>query len=42
MLELTVRHLELRVAQLEMRIVALEAGPRPPVAREQMTLEAVR
>jgi hypothetical protein len=30
--------LEMRVNELEARLAALEAGPRPPVAREQMRL----
>jgi BMFP domain-containing protein YqiC len=40
--EVRLARLELRVEQLEARLSALEAGPRPPVAREQLALEAVR
>jgi hypothetical protein len=40
--EIKLAHLELRITQLEALLEAHVSGPRPPVAREQMALEAVR
>ena len=42
MTEIKLARLELRVNELEARLAAIEAGPRPPIAREQLALEAVR